>query len=54
MNSTAQAAHIAQMPTTTNHFSISPVLGKLKPRIVFFACPEAANRYLSITARRLN
>ncbi len=26
MNSTAQVAHIAQMPNTTNHFSISPVL----------------------------
>jgi hypothetical protein len=26
MNSTAQVAHIAQMPNTTSHFSISPVL----------------------------
>jgi len=26
MNSTAQVAHIAQMPNITSHFSISPVL----------------------------
>jgi len=26
MNNTAQVAHIAQMPNTTNHFSISLVL----------------------------
>jgi hypothetical protein len=26
MNSTAHVAHMAQMPNTTNHFSISPVL----------------------------
>jgi hypothetical protein len=26
MNSTAQVAHIAQIPNTTSHFSISPVL----------------------------
>jgi hypothetical protein len=26
MNNTAQVAHIAQMPNTTSHFSISPVL----------------------------
>jgi hypothetical protein len=49
MNSTAQAAHIAQMPNTTSHFSISPVL---KNPVSFFACPQAA-RYVSITARRI-
>jgi hypothetical protein len=26
MNSTAQVAHMAQMPNITNHFSISPIL----------------------------
>jgi hypothetical protein len=48
MNSTAQAAHIAQMPATTSHFSISIVL---KNPVSFFACREAAYRYGSITAR---
>jgi hypothetical protein len=50
MNSTAQAAHIAQMPNITNHFSISPVL---ENPVSFCACREAA-RYFSLTARRVN
>jgi hypothetical protein len=29
MKNTAQAAHIAQMPSITSHFSITPTLGNL-------------------------
>jgi hypothetical protein len=51
MNSTAQAAHIAQMPNITSHFSISPVLRN--PVSFFCACREAAYHYACLTARRV-
>ncbi|WP_233852085.1 hypothetical protein [Paraburkholderia sp. HD33-4] len=53
MKNTAQAAHIAQMPSITSHFSITPTLGN---PVYFFCVPRksmfrAARRRASVYRR---